>query len=100
MELDQLQLLFNVATITGVTSLATFCYLLRRANKELTSELNHQRMFGRTFPDHAGGALGSRLDTTKEQNPNAPPTVHRDIREFVAARSQDWGVASTRAEER
>ena len=37
MEPTQLQLVFNVITITGVTSLAGYCYLLKKENRKLTS---------------------------------------------------------------
>jgi hypothetical protein len=38
METAQLQLIFNVVAITGVTSLASFCYILRKDNRKLASE--------------------------------------------------------------
>jgi len=69
-----LQLLFNVVTITGAASLAAFCYLLRRANQELSSELEQ-------FPAHQAAVQ--------------QPFVQQDIREFVAHRSQQWGFTTT-----
>lgn len=97
MQLDQpkLQWAFNLVMITGTTSLAAFCYMLRRANKQLTSELDHQRGLGRSPANHDGGTLGSRLDTPKEPSPNERLTGQQDIREFIAHRSREWGVAST-----
>ena len=99
MVLDQstLQLLFNVVMITAVTSLATFCYLLRRANKQLTSELNQPRVFKPTFTEY-GGDSKSRVDTAIEPGPTLPSQADQDIREFVAHRSQSWRVASTGTE--
>jgi len=96
MELDgpTLQLIFNVVMITAVTSLATFCCLLRRANKQLTSELNQPRVFKSTFAEY-GVDPGPRVDTAKEPSPNVPLPVAQDIREFVTHRSQAWRVAST-----
>ena len=38
MEPTQLQLVFNVVTITGVTSLAGYCYLLKKENRKLATE--------------------------------------------------------------
>ena len=38
METAQLQLIFNVVAITGVTSLASFCYLLRKDNRKLAAQ--------------------------------------------------------------
>jgi hypothetical protein len=77
--LDQpaLQVVFNLVIITGVISLATFCYRLGRANN--------------------GAVPGSRLDGAKEEGLNEPPTTHQDIgefvtRDFVAHHSQEWGI--------
>ncbi len=100
MEIDHptLQLLFNVVMITGVTSLAAFCYLLRRANKQLTAELNQRQGSERKFVDY-GVTVGSALDTVS-QRPNAPPPVRQDIREFVANRSRKWKAPSTGAKDR
>ncbi|MCU1339195.1 MAG: hypothetical protein JWO19_4776 [Bryobacterales bacterium] len=39
MEPAQLQLVFNVVAITGVSSLASFCYLLKKENRKLAAEL-------------------------------------------------------------
>ena len=38
MEPTQLQLVLNVITITGVTSLAGYCYLLKKENRKLATE--------------------------------------------------------------
>ena len=38
MEPTQLQLVLNVVTITGMTSLAGYCYLLKKENRKLASE--------------------------------------------------------------
>jgi len=38
METAQLQLIVNVVAITGVSSLASFCYILRKENRKLASE--------------------------------------------------------------
>jgi len=89
MEIDHptLQLFFNVVMIASVTSLAALCYLLRRANQQLTSELEQRQ--------------GFEPVTEPSSNVQPPvvnhPPVHRDIREFVAHRSQKWGVASSGA---
>jgi hypothetical protein len=52
-----LQLVFNLVVITGAASLAGFCYVLSRANKQLISVLNHQPILGRSFADDDGGPL-------------------------------------------
>jgi hypothetical protein len=38
MEPTQLQLALNVVTITGVTSLAGYCYLLKKENRKLATQ--------------------------------------------------------------
>jgi hypothetical protein len=78
-----LQLLFNIFTITGAASLAVFCYQLRRANQQLSSELEQ-----RPAPEPASAA---QTPPTLQQ-----PSEHRDIREFVAHRSQEWSFAKPR----
>jgi hypothetical protein len=92
MEIDQptLQLFFNVVMIASVASLAALCYLLRRANQQLTSELEQLQGFEHiTEP-----SLNAQPPAHSQVN---QPPVHRDIREFVAHRSQKWGIASAGA---
>ena len=42
MEPAQLQLIFNVVAITGASSLASFCYQLRKENRKLASRLTDE----------------------------------------------------------
>ena len=84
MGLDQrtLQLMFNVVMITGVTSLAIICHLLREDNKRLALKAR----FGEQ-QDYTS----TRLAREPECVPAAPePFAHQDIRQFVAGRSQEW----------
>ena len=76
-----LQLVFNVVMITGVTSLAAICYLLAQDKKKLT--LNRR-----------AGEQRARYVANQRANEVAPNAAvrHQDIRQFVAQRSQVWGV--------
>lgn len=86
MEPTQLQLLLNVVTITGVTSLAGYCYLLKKENRKLA----------------AAGKADSREARGTEAVPTgisekAVTTVEQDIRTFASARRTRWvkGLASS-----
>ena len=77
MEPTQLQLAFNVVAITGVTSLASFCYLLKKENRKLASRIggeNRQEEPGR----HVEVAHASVAPTEK------------DIRAFAAYQRTKW----------
>ena len=65
MEPTQLQLILNVVTITGMTSLVGYCYLLRKENRKLASQLP---------------AVPSA----------APRTAELDIRSFASASRTRW----------
>ena len=80
MEPTQLQLVLNVVTITGLSSLAGYCYLLKKENHRL--------------------ATAVKADPTvkvKESLPAPAPVVEQDIRQFAAGRRTGWvkGMAST-----
>ena len=83
MEPTQLQLVLNVVTITGVTSLAGYCYLLKKENRKLTT------------------ATDSHSDAPKaetvRQVVQPVKTVDVDIRTFASARRTRWvkGLASS-----
>ncbi|HEV8414743.1 MAG TPA: hypothetical protein VGQ49_14200 [Bryobacteraceae bacterium] len=51
MEPSQIQLILNVVTITGMTSLAGYCYLLRKENRKLASQLPAVPSAGPTLPE-------------------------------------------------
>jgi len=79
MELAQLQLALNVVTITAVASLAGYCYLLKKENRQLTAQ----------------------REAPKAQ---VPPATNRrgemaelDIRTLASARRTRWvkGLASS-----
>jgi len=88
MEPTQLQLVFNVVTITGVTSLAGYCYLLKKENRKLAT----QRVAPKAEVVKAVVPLPAAA-------PGAKPvkTVDVDIRTFASARRNRWvnGLASS-----
>lgn len=89
MGLDQntLQLVFNVVLITGVTSLAVMCHLLRQDNKKLTLKAR--------FREQQERYISTRLGRESESAPAlAEPSAQPDIRQFVARRSQEWNKVS------
>ena len=78
MEPTQLQLVLNVVTITGMTSLAGYCYLLKKENRKLASERKADAKAPAPNPEvvHA----------------SAKPvvSVEQDIRRFAANRRSGW----------
>ena len=78
MEPTQLQLVLNVVTITGMTSLAGYCYLLKKENRKLASERK----------------ADSTPNVPKPQVMQAaalPPIAsEQDIRRFAAGRRTGW----------
>jgi hypothetical protein len=84
MESTQLQLVFNVVTITGVTSLAGYCYLLKKENRKLTTEkADSHREAPKAEVVQAATTAANSLD--------------QDIRTFAAGRRTRWvkGLASS-----
>lgn len=87
MEPTQLQLLLNVVTITGVTSLAGYCYLLKKDKQKLAAE--------RKADPHGEARSTEAEPTGVSVEPVA--TVEQDIRTFASARRTRWvkGLASS-----
>ena len=57
MEPSQLQLVLNIVTITGVTSLAGYCYLLKKENRRLATRKEVPKAeAGSGFPSAKHGA--------------------------------------------
>ena len=73
MEPSQLQLILNVVTITGMTSLAGYCYLLRKENRKLASQCK-----------------GASAETVPAVPSAAPATAEQDIRSFASASRTRW----------
>ena len=73
MEPSQLQLILNVVTITGITSLSGYCYLLRKENRKLANQ---------------------RKEGSTEEVPSVPsagPMIpEQDIRSFASASRTRW----------
>ena len=78
MEPTQLQLALNIVTITGVASLAGYCYLLKK-------ELAAQRTYSQT------DAPESEAAPSEPKTVAAPvAAVEQDIRNFAAGRRARW----------
>ena len=76
METAQLQLIFNVVAITGVSSLASFCYLLRKENRKLANSLTcHKQEESRHQTEVAQAAVTS---------------TEKDIRTLAADQRARW----------
>ncbi len=88
MEPTQLQLVLNVVTITGVTSLAGYCYLLKKENRRLAA----QREAAKAEVVQAVVHVQSKLPSAKPVN-----AVELDIRTLASARRTRWvkGLASS-----
>jgi len=84
MEPTQLQLVLNIVTITGVTSLAGYCYLLKKENRKLATH-------------KAESQSDAPKAETVRQVVQPVKTVDVDIRTFASARRNRWvnGLASS-----
>lgn len=96
MEPVQLQLVFNVVAITGVSSLASFCYLLRKENRKLATRLQSETK--QEEPDNivaveAAIIGGPKADTPSQHTSLAASAVtstEKDIRTFAADQRGKW----------
>jgi hypothetical protein len=89
MEFDpsHLQLVFNVIAITGLTSLALICSILKRDNEKLRGEL------GRRAPDTRGSQPvppASATSVCTITRKGVPANSDQDIRRYVSRRMHDW----------
>ena len=87
MEPTQIQLALKVVTITGITSLAGYCYLLKKENRRLATQTEVTK---------------SQTDATKAEvvqnvvhlpsaaSPKAAAAVEIDIRTLASARRARW----------
>jgi hypothetical protein len=87
MEPNQLQLVLNVVTITGVTSFAGYCYLLRKENRKLAAERR---------PDSESERRDNHQSVPAVIEPATFPVtaidedIRQDIRNFAAGRRSGW----------
>ena len=88
MEPTQLQLALNVVTITGVTSLAGYCYLLKKENRKLATQREAPKAEVVQAAVHLPAAAPCEKTVKK---------VDVDIRTFASARRNRWvnGLASS-----
>ena len=82
MEPTQLQLVLNVVTITGMTSLAGYCYLLKKENRQLASE----RKADAPNPEVAQAPIPEFVQASAKH----VVSVEQDIRRFAANRRSGW----------
>jgi hypothetical protein len=92
MEFDQrqIQLLFNVISITAITSLSLFCAILKRDKDRLISEINLGRSENRDEPSVTVLNVGPTREPHRPAAPDMLKTMQLDIRQFVARRSNRW----------
>lgn len=76
MEPTQLQLVWNVVMITGVATLAGYCYLLKKENRKLAAQ-------NRPAEVRASAPAAS-------QEPASSALIEQDIRKFAAGRRSGW----------
>src|SRR5580704_15210734 len=93
MEPAQLQLVVNVIGITGMSSLASFCYLLRKENRKLAAERK---------AEPARDERVSAVALPQSPQPASPAiatvsTTEEDIRCFAAGRRTGWVKGLTSA---
>jgi hypothetical protein len=97
MEPTQLQLVLNVVTITGVTSLAGYCYLLKKENRRLATYKADSQ--GDAPKAEAVQPVAQPVVPLQAAMAGAKPvkTVDVDIRTFASARRNRWvkGLASS-----
>ena len=109
MEPTQLQLVLNVVTITGMTSLAGYCYLLKKENRKLANERKADCIPDAPKTEVAGTAV-SRVSPAPVAAPTPAPKpapakpavvevtgMGQEIRGFAAGRRTGWvnNLAST-----
>ena len=87
--MDVLQLLLNVIGITGVTSLSLICYLVKRDNLALATEV-------RLLRERQGGDATIAAQSSSVR-PVKPPAKDEDISRYVAQRSRRWAALSVPA---
>jgi hypothetical protein len=81
MEPTQLQLALNVVTITGVASLAGYCYLLKKENRKLAAH---------SACSHCDAPKAEVVQAVVQLQSTPPSAVKEDIRNFAAGRRSRW----------
>ena len=83
MEPTQLQLVLNVVTITGMTSLAGYCYLLKKENRRLATRTRREAPKAEVVQ-----TVVHLPSTAAAAKPAA--AVELDIRTLASARRARW----------
>ena len=81
-----LQLILNVIGITGVSSLATICYLLRQENRKLADQLKQDGPKTRVAIPRSSASNRDGQQLPALLSPAAP----KDIRLLAADRRKGW----------
>jgi hypothetical protein len=99
MEPTQLQLALNVVTITGITSLAGYCYLLKKENQRLATHKADSHSNAPQTQAVQPAVPAQAVVHPQAPVPSAKPVkpVDVDIRTFASARRNRWvtGLASS-----
>jgi hypothetical protein len=93
MEPTQLQLVLNVVTITGMTSLAGYCFLLKKENRKLATQHSEPRS-----DDPEAEAVQPAVHFQNPAPSEEPAfAADLDIRTLASARRARWvkGLASS-----
>ena len=90
METAQLQLVLNVVAITGVSSLASYCYLLRKENRKLAA--GFQREIKQEEPSNQEEVAQASNPPSQRTSlaASAVTSTERDIRTFAADQRARW----------
>lgn len=90
MEQAQLQLVFNVVAITGVTSLASFCYLLKKENRKLAT--GRQREVRQEYQEATVGVAPASVPGRPGRLPveSTATVAPQDIRRLAADQRARW----------
>jgi hypothetical protein len=87
MDPTQLQLALNFVMITGVTSLASYCYLLKKENRKLATQRSESNQSGVAKPEAIEAVVPLQSAVS---SPKPARTVELDIRTLASARRTRW----------
>jgi hypothetical protein len=88
MEPTQLQLVLNVVTITGMTSLAGYCYLLRKENRRLAMQTQKEAPKAEVVQTVVHLPSAAPLSAPSAAKPAV--VVELDVRTLASARRARW----------
>lgn len=86
----QLQLVFNVIALTGVSAFGTISYLLKRDYEQLLAKINTSREQDQHHPKEPAALPAPEARPARD----VPPARDTDIRRYVTQRAQTWTAPS------